>query len=156
MKTECLIMMVVVLSLLNTHYDFVLAFPSCRNSPTRARATSFTRFLDLTQWNTTGGRPPLEEGSASRRDLYLTTHKTHKRQTFMPPAGFKHAVPASDRPQTLTLDRLATGIRFVFQTFSFLFINWRICINMTQSKYFRVATPAGPYRPSCTAFEHTR
>ena len=34
----------------------------------------------------------------------------------MPPAGFKHAVSASDRPQTLTLDRLATGIRFVFQT----------------------------------------
>ena len=37
----------------------------------------------------------------------LTTHTT---QTFMPPAGYEPAVPASDRPQTLPLDRSATGI----------------------------------------------
>ena len=37
---------------------------------------------------------------------YCTTHTT---QTSMPPAGFEPAVPASDRPHTLALDRLATG-----------------------------------------------
>jgi hypothetical protein len=52
----------------------------------------------------------LEEGSARRRDLYLVTHKTHKRQTPMPPAGFESASPARERPQTLAVDRSATGI----------------------------------------------
>jgi hypothetical protein len=32
-------------------------------------------------------------------------------QTSMPSVGFKPATPASDRPQTATLDRSATGIR---------------------------------------------
>jgi hypothetical protein len=34
------------------------------------------------------GRTPLDEGPARRRDLYLTTHNTHKRQTSIPPVGF--------------------------------------------------------------------
>ena len=28
----------------------------------------------------------------------------------MPPAGFEHAIPATERPQTHALDRAATGI----------------------------------------------
>jgi hypothetical protein len=32
-------------------------------------------------------RTPLDEGSACRRDLYLTTNNTHNRQTSMHPAG---------------------------------------------------------------------
>jgi hypothetical protein len=56
------------------------------------------------------GRTPLDEGSARRRDLYLTTHNTHKRQTSMPPAGFEPTIPASERPQTQALDCAATGI----------------------------------------------
>jgi len=51
------------------------------------------------------GRTPLDEWSARRRDLYLTTNNTHKRQTSMPPAGFEPTIPASERPQTHTLDR---------------------------------------------------
>jgi hypothetical protein len=54
---------------------------------------------------------PLDEGSARRNDLYLTTHNTHKNQTSMPPSGFEPAIPASERPQTYdALDRAATGI----------------------------------------------
>jgi hypothetical protein len=34
------------------------------------------------------GRTPLDEESARRRDLYLTTNNIHNRQTAMPPAGF--------------------------------------------------------------------
>jgi hypothetical protein len=34
--------------------------------------------------HTTLGRTPLDEWSTRRRDLYLTTHNNHKRQTFMP------------------------------------------------------------------------
>jgi hypothetical protein len=37
---------------------------------------------------------------------YCTTHTT---QTSMPPEGFEPAIPTSDRPQTLALDRSATG-----------------------------------------------
>jgi hypothetical protein len=59
------------------------------------------------------GRTPLDGGSARRRELYLTTHKIYKRQTFMPAAGFDPAIPASERPQTHSLDRAATGIGFV-------------------------------------------
>jgi hypothetical protein len=35
---------------------------------------------------------------------------TRKRQTSMPPVGFGPDIPASDRPQSLALDRSATGI----------------------------------------------
>jgi len=59
-----------------------------QHSPHWARASSFTRFLDHTQRRTTVGRTPLDEWSARRRDLYLTTHNTHNRQTPMHPVGF--------------------------------------------------------------------
>jgi hypothetical protein len=55
-----------------------------RDSPRWDRASSFTRFIDHTQRRTTLGRTPLHEWSARRRDLYLTTHNTHNRQTYMP------------------------------------------------------------------------
>jgi hypothetical protein len=54
--------------------------------------------------HTTLGRTPLDEWSARRRDLYLTTHNTHKRQTSMPPVGFEPAIPAREQPQTHALD----------------------------------------------------
>jgi hypothetical protein len=60
--------------------------------------------------HTTLGRTPLDERSARRRDLYLTTHNTHNRQTSMPPAGFETAIPASERPQTDAIELSATGI----------------------------------------------
>jgi hypothetical protein len=49
------------------------------NSPTLARAASFFRFLEHTQWHTTFGNTSLDEGSACRRYLCLITHNTHKR-----------------------------------------------------------------------------
>jgi hypothetical protein len=53
-------------------------------------------------------RTHLDEWSARRRDL--TTHNTHKRKTTVPPAGFKPAIPAAERPQTYALGREATVI----------------------------------------------
>ena len=44
----------------------------------------FLMFLDHTQRRTTVGRTPLDEGSARRRDLYLTTHDTHKTNIHAP------------------------------------------------------------------------
>jgi hypothetical protein len=53
------------------------------------------------------GRTPVD---VRRRDLYLTRQNTHKRQTSITPPGFEPAVPASERPQTHSLGRGATGI----------------------------------------------
>jgi hypothetical protein len=69
-------------------------------------ASSFLRFLDHVQRRTTVGRTPLNEWSAHRRDLYLTTHN---RQTSVPPVGFELMISAGERPQTYALDRAATG-----------------------------------------------
>jgi len=89
-------------------YLFCL-FVSGATAPQWARASSFTRFLDHTQWRTTVGRTPLDEWSARRRDLYLTTHDTCNRQTSMPPVGFEPTISAGERAQTYALDRAATG-----------------------------------------------
>ena len=53
---------------------------------------------------------PLDNGSARRRDLYVTTLKTHKRQTFKLQAGFEPAVPASEKLQTHALEIAANRI----------------------------------------------
>jgi hypothetical protein len=59
--------------------------------------------------HSTLGRTPLDEEPARRRNLYLTTHNTLKRQTSMLPVGFEPTILASERPQTHSLDRTATG-----------------------------------------------
>jgi hypothetical protein len=52
--------------------------------------------FDHTQTHTTVGRPTLDEGSARRRDLYLTTQKLYKRQTSMPPVGWNRCIPVKN------------------------------------------------------------
>ena len=59
----------------------------------------FLKFLDHTQQRSTVGRTPLDELSARRRDLYLTTHDTHNRQISMPPVGFEPKISAGERPE---------------------------------------------------------
>jgi len=58
------------------------------------------------------GRTPLEEWSARRRKLCLTKHNIHNRLTSMSQMGFKLTIPASERPQTYTLDRAGIGIGY--------------------------------------------
>ena len=53
-------------------------------------------FLDHTQRRSTVGRTPLDECSARRRDLYLTTHDNHNRQISMPPVGFEPTISAGE------------------------------------------------------------
>ena len=47
------------------------------------------RGFTITLRHTTFGRTPMDEWSARRRDLYLTTHNKHKRQTSVPPGGIR-------------------------------------------------------------------
>ena len=65
----------------------------------------FLRFLDHTQRRSTVGRTPLDEWSARRGDLYLTTHDTHNRQISMPPVGFEPTISAGEQPQAAHLLR---------------------------------------------------
>jgi len=48
-------------------------------------------FFEITLRHTTVGRIPLDEWSARRRDLYLTTHNTHMGQTG------RHTCPSGNR-----------------------------------------------------------
>ena len=77
------------------------------------------RFLDHTQRRTTVGRTPLDEWSARRRDLYLTTHNTHNSQKSMPTVGFEPMISVGEQPQTYALDRAATGTGNLFHTFGY-------------------------------------
>jgi hypothetical protein len=54
----------------------------------------------------------LIKGSAGRRDLYLTIHNTHKRETSMASAQFEPAIPECKLPQTYALDRAATRMGY--------------------------------------------
>ena len=60
-------------------------------------------FLDHAQRRTTVCRTPLDEWSARRRDLYLTTHYIHNRQISMPPVGFEPTISAGERPAAAPL-----------------------------------------------------
>ena len=81
-------------------------------------------FLDYTQRRSTVGRTPLDEWSARRRDLYLTTHDTHNRRTSIPPVGFEPTISAGERPQTYALDRAATGTGRVCMIWYIFNCNW--------------------------------
>jgi hypothetical protein len=99
-----ILLLVPMLTLCN--YTFFFLWPCV---PTRVIASSFLRFLDHTQRRTTVGRIPLDEWSARRKDLYLTTHNIHNRQTSMPPVEFEPTISAGGGPQTYALERAANG-----------------------------------------------
>jgi hypothetical protein len=62
--------------------NFTCIFFSTARQPLGGLGRLIFRGFTITLFrHTTLGRTPLEEWSARRRDLYLTTHNTHKRQT---------------------------------------------------------------------------
>jgi len=81
----------------------------CATAPLWARVSSFTRFLDHTQWRTTVGRTPLDEWSARRRALPDNTQ--HSQQTnFHAPGGFRTLSRRAAADLRLK-DRVITGTR---------------------------------------------
>jgi len=126
------------------------------SSPSQwARAFSFLR---LTQLRTIVGRAPLDEWSARRRDLNLTTHNIRNKH----PCPRWHSNPQLSR--RAALDRAATGIgtasltftnstfcpHSVFMCFVWIWeqtaiislysINWLVFIAETESVYCAVRT----------------
>jgi hypothetical protein len=62
--------------------------------------------------NTTG-MTPLDVWSAHRRALYLITHNTHERHTYMPLVGFEPAIQVSQRPTPYTVWRPESEIAVI-------------------------------------------
>ena len=96
-------------SLTTLYEPFFLSFFLSLRLPTHCRCRGYCHW-SRSATHTTLGSTPLDEWSARRRDLYLTTHNNHDRQTPMSPAGFEPAIPASEGPQTHASDRAATSI----------------------------------------------
>ena len=84
----------------------------------------FLMFLDHTRRRTTVGRTPLDEWSARRRDLYLTTHDTHNRQISMPPVGFEPTISAGVRPAAAHL--LKSWVRIPSEAWIFVCCECRV------------------------------
>jgi hypothetical protein len=79
---------------------------------TRFRVMTFAVFgvsRSHSSRNTTLGRTRLDEWSARRRDLCLTTQNTHKRQKSMPQPGFGPRTLAGERSKTHALGRVPLG-----------------------------------------------
>ena len=85
-------------------YNLIISF-SMALRPNAGHGHLILEVLDHTQRRTAFGMTPLDEWSARHRDLYLTAHNIHNRQTSMPPVGFEPTIPADERPQTYALTR---------------------------------------------------
>ena len=125
-------------------------------APQWARASSITRFPDHTQRRTTIGKTPLDEWSASRRDLYFTTHNTHNRQTSVPPVGFEPTIISRQAAADLRLrprghwNRIGALYRTliphmlpvsVHRTFKFTVnVNHKIMEGLTKPQIYRLFT----------------
>jgi hypothetical protein len=90
--------------------------------------------------HTTLGRTPLNEWLPWHRDLYLTTHNTLKRQTSIPPAGFKPTITASKRPQAHALGRapseILTIVLYYTSSANFLFVWLILHLVYTMTKFW--------------------
>ena len=108
---------------------FLLPF---RNSPppSGSRPPHYRVFM-VTLRHTTLDRSPLDEWSARRRDLYLTTHNTHNRQTSIPPAGFEPAIPS----KCTATDKSLSDCYFILDCQCLLCAKGCICNR--QTKYLR-------------------
>ena len=91
----------------------------CSNGKGRPDYRGFTTTLR----HATLCRTPLDEWTARRRDLYLTTHNTHKRRTSMPSSEFEPTISASEQLQSHALDRAASGFDSVPHWFVYKVIN---------------------------------
>jgi len=87
-------------------------------SRTRENKNIWQKFLfcPMAQRPLVGPWPPLDEWSARRGDLYLTTHNTHKRQTSMPPGGNRTHNPSKRAAADHVLDHAAVSVQYLVKT----------------------------------------
>ena len=139
-SVHCRIAIISLIFQPNSHFFFLWRF-----GPTRAMTSPFLRFLDHTQRRITVGRTPLDEWSARRRDLYLTTHNTHNRQTSMLPVGFEPTISAGEQPQTYA--------KFTY-TFQYLYWFTIYLIHVSALTLPSSGKTLFVYLAGCTMFPH--
>ena len=93
--------------LVTTTCQFFFCFHGT-TAPSVSQQTHCRRFT-ITLRHTTFGGTILDEWSARRRDLYLKTHNTERREASTAQPEFEPVIPASQRPQTKDFDGAATG-----------------------------------------------
>jgi hypothetical protein len=74
--------------------------------------------IEASRWQTQHIRQDFSARVISPSLRPLPENTQHSQETFVPPAGFESAMPASERPQTHALDRTTTwiGLHCVFIT----------------------------------------
>jgi len=72
------------------HYLYLFSWLDCHSGPRPPHCSGSA----ITLRHTTFGRTPLDEWSARRRDLYLTTHNTHYRHTSNPHGWIQDCKPS--------------------------------------------------------------
>jgi len=90
-----------------TFRNFILSFVMARHSP--VGQDPFIIWTSRTQNDAPSSVELLWRSDRPiAKTSTCTTHNTQK-ETSMPPAGFKHPIPARVRPKTYALDRATTG-----------------------------------------------
>jgi len=109
--TTMMMMMIIIIIIIN--FNSVTA-------PQWAGSSSFTRSLDHTQGRTALSRTPLDEWSARRRYLYLTTLNTHKQSDIHVPRRDSNSQPqqAGGRAVTWTGSYRFYLIKLSYRIFS--------------------------------------
>jgi len=74
--------------------EFLQLFFHSSSDPVGLRLLIFQVLRSQSIRHITIGTAPLDVWSALRRNLYLTTHSTHKRQTYMSPGGVRTSNPS--------------------------------------------------------------
>ena len=100
-------------------------FFSSRNSPTRARAASFLRFLDQTQWHTTVSRTTLDEGSARCRDIYWehTTLRIDRHPCSRRDSNSRSLQAIGRTPSPCTARRLESALKNTHAEIVYVFLS---------------------------------
>jgi hypothetical protein len=91
-----------------------ICFDHGATAPSGSGRPHYRGFTITLRYSTLCRNPPLAEWLGRRRDTYLTTHNTNKRETSIPQTAFDPAILARERPQIHALDREATGNSFEY------------------------------------------
>jgi hypothetical protein len=104
-------------------------------------------FLDHTQRRSTVGRTSLDEWSARRRDLYLTTNDTQKRQISMPRVGVEPTISAGERHYEVCSSWLAVAACLQLPC-GFVIDPTVLHISFLTRDFLMVSTPPGEDSPA--------
>ena len=115
-------------------YKHLIFSPHGAIAPSGPGPPHYRGFTIILRHNTLG-RTPLDEWSAQRRDLYLTTYNIQKRQTSTAPAGIEPAISASGRPQTHAFKYVIYHLSFAFFWYTAVTLGLIMCVWVWAATY---------------------